>query len=104
MTEQTEPTERLDRVTDEQLRCCTSTPQDLDFWPEDRAMRLMAAELIEWRGLRARITARLEKHRTSSTVNIHTGEYKNPARRGYDMALTEVLAIIDAIAEENPHV
>lgn len=100
MSEQTP--ERLDRVTDEQLRSCTSTPLDLDFWPEDRAMRLMAAELIEWRQLRTRITARLEKHRITSSRIGH--QYKNPVREGYDRGLTDALAFIASITEESSDV
>lgn len=94
--------ERLDRVTDEQLRSCTSTPLDLDFWPEDRIMRLMAAELIEWRGLRARIATKLERHRVTSS-RIGGGQYKNPVREGYDRGLTDALAFIASITEENPN-
>lgn len=45
---------------------------------------------------RARIVHRLRDHRATSTQNIHTGQYKNPIREGYDRGLTAALAIIDA--------
>lgn len=43
--------------------------------------------------LRAEIARRLDKHRASSTR--YGDEYKNPVRKGYDLALTEVLELID---------
>lgn len=48
------------------------------------------------RQVRDEVAEMLAYHRNNSTVNVHTGEYKNPARQGYDRALTEVLDLIDA--------
>lgn len=45
---------------------------------------------------RARIVETLRDHRATSTQNIHTRQYKNPIREGYDRGLTAALAIIDA--------
>ncbi|MGY4103449.1 hypothetical protein ACW2Q0_28380 [Nocardia sp. R16R-3T] len=53
--------------------------------------------------LRTEIARRLDKHRTSSTR--YGDEYKNPVRKGYDLALTEVLELIDDPddqADDNP--
>lgn len=73
--------------------------------PANQVARL-ASELLEareqitelevrLRGFVEEIDRRLSKHRTSSTQNVTTGEYKNPVRKGYDMALTEVLDLMN---------
>lgn len=45
--------------------------------------------------LREQFVKRLAEHRAISTRHMTTGEYKNPVRKGYDMALAEVIEDIE---------
>jgi hypothetical protein len=45
--------------------------------------------------LRDKLAKRLTEHRAISTRHMETGEYKNPVRKGYDIALTEVIDDIE---------
>lgn len=49
--------------------------------------------------LRTQLQEKLALHRGSST-RCFDGEYKNPARKGYDIALTEVLGLLGVDATE----
>lgn len=49
--------------------------------------------------LRTQLQEKLALHRGSST-RWFDGEYKNPARKGYDIALTEVLALLGVDAAD----
>ncbi|MEV2222774.1 hypothetical protein AB0E01_23190 [Nocardia vinacea] len=50
--------------------------------------------------LRAQVVAKRENCRTTATVNLRTGEYKNPIRQGYDRAMTEVLELVDQLTAD----
>ena len=45
------------------------------------------------------LEAKLARHRATST-RMFDGEYKNPARKGYDIALVEVLSLLGVDATE----
>ncbi len=45
--------------------------------------------------VRDSVEAKRTECRRGATVNVQTGEYKNPIRTGYDRAMTEVLELID---------
>lgn len=53
-----------DRLTDEELRQVVAVHADgeRDFWPEDRLIRLMAAELLQLRQRVAELEARQRRH------------------------------------------
>lgn len=58
------------------------------------------ARIAELEAARDQIATRLQRHRSSSTRNHSTGEYKNPVREGYDRGLTESLALLGVDAKE----
>ena len=49
--------------------------------------------------LREQLEIKLARNRTTATRYLD-GEYKNPARKGYDIALTEVLALLGVDAAD----
>lgn len=53
---------------------------------------------VELSDVRDQLVAKLDKHRATSTRC--DGDYKNPVRKGYDRALTEVLGLLGVDATE----
>lgn len=56
---------------------------------------MTATDTARLRTVRDELKTKLALHRGTSTRLIG-GEYKNPVRKGYDIALTEAIELLDA--------